>query len=806
MKLPLHRRLSIQITVPIVIIALFILASLSYYLIKAQQEESYRRAELELRSMVIVAQGSLSRILAVGRNDLLAELISEMRVHPQVQHVFLLDSNGEFIADYTVNRASRAVAEFVHELDPALLQQVATTEETDISYHQEHKHFVALVPVIAESTISQQVRRNIFVVVYDHDYSWLQLSSLAIFELGLFLAVLLTLGLLFWLGLQFAIVRPVKTLMIGVERLARRESLDDLHVPAYNELRLLKMALINAAKSRDKYEERLRRLTTAVEQSNDSIIITDLDNRIQYVNKTFTEITGYSADEVMGRDPKLLASGKTSRETYQAMWDALRQGKTWQGELFNRRKDGVEYREWATISPLRNDHGEIINYLASKQNITERRAVEAQLNFLANYDARTGLPNRPQCIAILNNLISQCRPPYLGAALLFDVDDLQRINDVRGFEFGDEILLIISQRINQAIKQDRDAQLGSLGGDLFIVMVPPVYEPDELQLRMLRLVDAVLREVSRPMNVRGERITVTMSAGLVVYPDFGDTAEAVIRHGETAVHHAKDAGGNQLMTFNPAYREELEQHFEIETALRDAIGTTQLHLALQPQHTPDGTMHGVEVLCRWQHPERGRIAPGVFIPIAERSDLIVHLGRWIVAEALQTAAQLPEHLTVAINVSPRHFREADFVPYMLEQIERSGVNPARLVLEVTENLLVDDLQGITDKMNQLKVIGVQLSIDDFGTGYSSLSYLSQLPIDELKIDQGFVQGIGCDSRSKIVETIVSMGQHLGLRIVAEGIETKEQLDFLANLSEHIVCQGYYFHVPMPLSALLEELS
>lgn len=806
MKLPLHRRLSIQITVPIVIIALFILASLSYYLIKAQQEESYRRAELELRSMVIVAQGSLSRILAVDRNDLLAELISEMRVHPQVQHVFLLDSNGEFIADYTVNRASRSVAEFVHELDPALLQQVATTEETDISYHQEHKHFVALVPVIAESTISQQVRRNIFVVVYDHDYSWLQLSSLAIFELGLFLAVLLTLGLLLWLGLQFAIVRPVKTLMTGVERLARRESLDDLHVPAYNELRLLKMALINAAKSRDKYEERLRRLTTAVEQSNDSIVITDLDNRIQYVNKAFTTITGYTPAEVMGHDPKLLASGKTPRETYLAMWKALRNGKTWQGELFNRRKDGVEYREWATISPLRNEQGDIINYLASKQNITERRAAEAQLNFLANYDALTGLPNRPQCIAKLTEFLAQCKPHHFGGALLFDVDDLQRINDVRGFEFGDEILLKLKQRISQVVTQEPNVQLGSLGGDLFIVMVPPFYHHDTLQQYLKNLAETILNEVREPMHICGERIIVTMSAGLVIYPEFGNTAEAIIRYGETAVHHAKDAGGNQLMVFNPAYREALEHHFEIESALRDAIGTKQLHLAVQPQHTPDGTMHGVEILCRWQHPELGRISPGIFIPIAEKSDLIVELGQWIVAEALQVAAQLPDHLTVAINISPRHFREPNLVEQVLEQIHLSGVKPSRLVLEVTENLLVDDLQGITNKINQLKTLGVQFSIDDFGTGYSSLSYISQLPIDELKIDQGFVQGIGCEQQNKIVETIVSMGQHLGLRVVAEGIETKEQLDFLASLSDTIVCQGYYFHAPMSPSALLDEIA
>jgi len=281
-----------------------------------------------------------------------------------------------------------------------------------------------------------------------------------------------------------------------------------------------------------------------------------------------------------------------------------------------------------------------------------------------------------------------------------------------------------------------------------------------------------------------------------MYPEFGDTPESIIRHAETAVHHAKETGGNQLMVYNPSYSYALEQHFEIERALRDAIGTEQLQLHMQPQQLPDGKLVGIEILCRWQHPELGDVSPGVFIPIAEKSDLIVQLGKWIITRALEIAAELPEDLTVAINISPRHFRKYDFVYFIERQLVRSGVSPNRLILEITENLLVDDIQDITLKMKTLKETGVQFSIDDFGTGYSSLSYLTTLAIDELKIDQGFVQGIGHSNQDKIVETIISMGQHLGLRIVAEGVETKEQLDFLQRLSTDVVCQGYYFHKPI----------
>jgi len=527
-------------------------------------------------------------------------------------------------------------------------------------------------------------------------------------------------------------------------------------------------------------------------------VITDLDARIQYVNTTFTEITGYTADEVIGLNPNVLASGNTLKSTYESMWRALTEGKVWQGELYNRRKDGSEYREWATISPLRDDHGNVINYLASKQNITERRAAEAQVNYLAYFDVLTGLPNRTKCSEILQQLLSGREARKYGAVVLLDVDGLQRINDVRGFEFGDQVLLTIKDRLSQVVQHESNATLGNLGGDLFALLLPATGEREHVLAHTQVLIKEALDEISKPLLVDGERIIVTASAGMVMYPEFGDTPESIIRHAETAVHHAKEAGGNQLMVYNPSYSYALEQHFEIERALRDAIGTEQLQLHMQPQQLPDGKLVGIEILCRWQHPELGDVSPGVFIPIAEKSDLIVQLGKWIITRALEIAAELPEDLTVAINISPRHFRKYDFVYFIERQLVRSGVSPNRLILEITENLLVDDIQDITLKMKTLKETGVQFSIDDFGTGYSSLSYLTTLAIDELKIDQGFVQGIGHSNQDKIVETIISMGQHLGLRIVAEGVETKEQLDFLQRLSTEVVCQGYYFHKPMAL--------
>lgn len=785
-------------TAPIILIAFIIIAALSYYLIRAQQEEAYARAELELRSMVIAAQGSLNRMFGLNRTETVPELLSEVHVHPRIEKAFIVDSNSSLMRFYAMNQINPQIERFISELPKNKVLEASRSGVTSIEYHLDHKHFVAIVPVVPPGQLSPQLLRNVFVVEYRHDNTWYQLSSLAINELGAFLFILVFLGVALWLGLQFVIARPVGRMVKALDRFSKHENIGDIKVPTYNELGLLSETLISAAKSRDDYETRLRKLSAAVEQSSDCIVITNLDARIEYVNKTFTDITGYSAEEVMGKNPKILASGNTPKSSYEAMWSALTQGQIWQGELFNRRKDGSEYREWATISPLRNEHGEITNYLASKQNITERRAAEAQVNYLAYFDVLTGLPNRTQCTELLAQMLESREPRKYGAVVLLDVDGLQRINDVRGFEFGDQVLLTLKERLSQVVLHETGAKLGNLGGDLFALLLNASGEREHVLAHTQVLVKEALDEISKPLLVEGERIIVTVSAGMVMYPEYGDTPESIIRHAETAVRHAKEAGGNQLMVYNPSYSYALEQHFEIERALREAIGTDQLQLHMQPQQLADGTVVGIEILCRWQHPELGLISPDTFIPIAEKSDLIVNLGKWIVTRALEIAAELPEHLTVAINISPRHFRKYDFVYFIERQLVRSGISPNRLILEITENLLVDDIQDITLKMKTLKETGVQFSIDDFGTGYSSLSYLTTLPIDELKIDQGFVQGVGCSNQEKIVETVVSMGSHLGLRIIAEGVETKEQLDFLNNLSKDIVCQGYYFHIPMSL--------
>ena len=806
MQLPLWRRLSLQITVPIILLMLAVLLSLSLYILKAQQEEAFERAELELRSMLMVAQGSLNRIFAGSRLEVVAEMLSEVYVHPRVEHAVILNPEGELMRHYALNTISPQVNNFVAGIPKQLLHEASRSGVTTIEYHPEHKHFMAVVPILQGQQLEAAISRNLFVVAYHHDNQWIQTSSLVLRELLLLLMVLALLGVLLWLGLQIVVVRPVRDIIHMLDKFARREPIGNLRNKSYNELGNLSEALIQAATARDEYEKKLRRLTAAVEQSSDSIVITNLDARIEYVNKAFTDITGYSADEVIGRNPKILASGNTPKTTYDSMWSTLTAGKVWQGELYNRRKDGSEYREWATISPLFDEQGEVRNYLASKQNITERRAAEAQIHHLAFYDVLTGLPNRANCTEIIQDMLKARESRKFGAVVLLDLDGLQRINDVRGFEFGDKLLLKVSERLRLLAEHEQGAQLGNLGGDLFALILPPVGEREHVLAHTRILVKEALEDIARPILIEGESVTITSSAGMVLYPEYSDTPEAIIRHAETAVHSAKEKGGNQLTIYNPAYSYELEQRFEIERELREAIATNQLELYVQPQQRIHGELVGVEVLCRWHHPERGMVSPGVFIAIAEMSDLIVDLGNWILSEALEALAQMPSNLTLAINISPRQFRKFDFVYLVERQLLRTGADPKRLILEVTENLFVDDLKDIALKMKTLSESGVQFSIDDFGTGYSSLSYLSDLPLHELKIDQSFVQGVGDENKEKIVETVISMGGHLDLRVVAEGVETQAQLNFLRSQSVDVICQGYYFAKPLPIKDFLAQQS
>ena len=794
------QRLSVQITIPMFVAMLAILLGLTYFMIAAQQQAALNSAQLELRSSVAVAQGSFNRMYTADSTETIPELISEMHVHPRIRNAVIVSVRKDLVAAYEPHLIKGDLQRFLDTVGTDPVQQASNTGKTFIEYHPEHSHLVAAVPIIESLSVNRQSQRNVLLVEYVHAPHWYQLASVPWLPLGLLLLLFFLIGFGLWFSLQRFIARPANKLVAAVTQFGRHGFVNDSRLPLRlpNEFGILAHNVRLAAKERRHREAKLRQLSAAVEQANESIMITDLAGNIEYVNPAFCATTGYSSEEVIGKNPRLLASGRTPASEYQALWQCLSEGKTWQGELYNKTKSGQEFREWATISPLRDEHGNVTQYLASKLNITQRVEAEAKIEYLAYFDALTELPNRTSCIQHIASLVTAAHKGEHGAVILFDLDGLQRINDVRGFEFGDAILKATARRLRAVVANEQNAFVANLGGDLFaVVLTPRKLEQKDVLADAQVLVKLILAELSQPLRVQDEQLSVTASAGIVIYPQDAESADAIIRHAETAVHTAKDAGGNQTAVYDVSYSDVLEKRYEIERELREAINGEGLQLHLQPQVGADKTLLGVEVLLRWQHPEKGMISPAEFIPVAEQTDLIVDLGKWIVRHALLELKRLPAPLTLAINISPRQFRKYDFVYCTERALEESGADPSRLVLEVTENLFVDDTEDIVLKMKALQQSGVQFSIDDFGTGYSSLSYLRKLPLQELKIDKSFVQAIDDAEQRTIVDSVIAIAKTLGLRIVAEGVETQAQADYLASRDDKVVLQGYLFDKPLP---------
>ena len=553
----------------------------------------------------------------------------------------------------------------------------------------------------------------------------------------------------------------------------------------------------------------LLKLSQATEQSPASVIITGLDACIEYVNQAFERISGYQRAEVLGQNPRLLGSGRTPRQTYEAMWSALRRGEAWSGEIINRTKSGHDYVQAVTIAPVRDGTGKTTHYVSVQLDVTAQRRAEEQAHRLAWFDPLTGLANRHRLLDELAGALAAARRTGRHSALLLiNLDRFKRLNDALGHQAGDALLRLLGARL-QHLAQPGDV-LARLSADEF-ALLRNEFDADTgaasaLALRGAQLVHQALAEPFAIDN--GETLNVGASVGVCILPAGpDDTPGEVLRRADTALHRAKAAGGHQSAFFDPAMGQVVSERFAIEQDLRRGLAAGELRLYLQPQVDATGAMVSAEALVRWQHPEQGLVPPGVFIPVAEESDLIAELGDWVLGQVCGCLGELRRQgrrLPISVNVSPRQFHRGDFVARVLRQVAEGGAAPSDLMLEITEGVLVDEVEQVIHKMTQLTRQGVMFSIDDFGTGYSSLAYLKRLPIHELKIDKGFVQDAPRDANgAAVVEAILSVARHLRLKVVAEGVETREQADFL-NARGEVIHQGYLFGRPEPAADLLKR--
>ncbi|WP_050463680.1 bifunctional diguanylate cyclase/phosphodiesterase [Herbaspirillum autotrophicum] len=542
--------------------------------------------------------------------------------------------------------------------------------------------------------------------------------------------------------------------------------------------------------------------------SLEGMMVTDADCNILRVNRAYTTITGYTAEEVVGQAPHLFKSERHGPNFFRDMWDIIRRDGGWQGEIWDRRKNGEVYPIWLTISAVKNDEGVVVNYVGTHHDITDRKIAEEKIKELAFFDALTRLPNRTLLLDRLKQAIAVSTRNRSCSALLFiDIDQFKTLNDTLGHDKGDLLLKQVALRLAASVRANDT--VARVGGDEFVVVLESLHrDPQEAASQTRTVGEKILAVLGNTYQLDDIEYRTTASIGATVFSGRQASIDELLKQADLAMYKSKESGRNALRFFDPAMQAVVLERVALEAGLRKAIEDRELLLHYQAQVLDDGRVTGAEVLVRWQHPERGMVSPAAFIPLAEETGLILPLGCWVLETAcaqLANWARRPEtaHLTIAVNVSAQQFREADFVDTVLDIIRKTGANPERLKLELTESMLVDNVEDIISKMHALKACGVVFSLDDFGIGYSSLSYLKRLPLDQLKIDQSFVRDVLIDPNdASIATTIVALAQSLGLGVIAEGVETAAQRDFLAAAGCHAY-QGYFFCRPVPLAGFEE---
>ena len=556
--------------------------------------------------------------------------------------------------------------------------------------------------------------------------------------------------------------------------------------------------------------EEEQRISAIAFNSQEGMMVTSPEGIIIRINSAFSQLTGYSEAEAIGKTPALLHSGIQGARFYQAMWAELKQKGYWQGEIWNKRKAGGTYAEWLTITAVRAPGGSVSHYVGTFSEITEHKEAEAKIHRLAYYDPLTNLPNRTLLLdRLAQSLANSNRSGHYGALIFIDLDNFKTLNDTMGHDAGDLLLIEVAKRL---VSATRDADtVARQGGDEFVLILDDLGVTDTGAAMQARAIaSSILQEIARPFWYGGHEFFFTASIGICLFHNHDEAVESLFKHADIAMYQVKSGGRNALRFFDPAMQRALDNYSALQSDLRAAAEKGQLLLYYQAQFNADQHILGAEALLRWQHPTRGLLYPIDFIPLAEETGLIVPVGRWALTTAcrqLKAWAAFPvlRELTLAVNVSVLQFRQENFESEFAQILAETGANPALLKIELTESVMLDTVCDTVERMHRLKKLGVQFSLDDFGTGYSSLMYLKRLPLDQLKIDKSFVQDLTLNANdTAIVSTIISMGTTLGLSIIAEGVETSGQRQCLLDCGCHQF-QGFLLSRPLPVAEFEKQV-
>lgn len=578
----------------------------------------------------------------------------------------------------------------------------------------------------------------------------------------------------------------------------------DLLVELANDL-AYGIAALHTKAEHERARKDLQLAAKVFEQATEAILITDTDRKILTVNRSFTTITGYTHEEVLGRNPKVLRSDRQDASFFDNLWASINQTGHWMGEIWNRRKSGEVFPAFESISAIRDEHGQLTNYLAVLADISKHKHNEEQIRYLTQHDALTGLANRSLLLERLEQtMIHASRSKRLVAVIILNIDRFKVINDSLGHVAGDTVLKEIAGRLTEYIRPGDI--VARLGGDEFVLVLSDVAAENDVAL----LPQNLLTAITAPMVVDDQEMVVTASLGVALFPRDGELASTLLRNADAAIHRAKESGSSSIQFYAPEMNARMLERFELESGLRRAIERQEFILYYQPKvELLRGHIVGAEALIRWQHPAKGMVPPNDFIALAEETGLIVPIGEWVIETACrQLKCWQDEGFTdiiLSVNLSGRQFQQENLADMVARVVQENGLQAQHLELEITETAAMHDPEKTITILHRLKKIGVRISLDDFGTGYSSLNYLKRFPIDILKIDQSFIRDVTSNPEDAAITcSVISLAHSLKHEVIAEGVETEAQLSFLRrNRCDKI--QGYYFSRPLPAEDFVELL-
>ncbi|MCL6263005.1 GGDEF domain-containing phosphodiesterase [Craterilacuibacter sp. RT1T] len=809
-----YRALSLRLLLPLAVIIAFMLSVMLSlgWMRQIETQSIHEQADALLRS----ESARLSRLAATLQQHNPAQLEAEVMLtgaKSDSMETALVNADGQVRYASRSERKGQAAALALPAWDGAGFALARSGVKARLSHDAHNKKLSIMMPYTMAASPHEisALERGVVWIRYDYSQNMTAGLSHGLWQrLPEWLGMLLFAGILSW-WVRGNVAIPLADLL-GRSRALQQGRLDlppvaEQGVAEIRELvQVFNAGLERTRQDRDSLlanQASLQLAQQVFDAATEGILVTDVNSRIIAVNPAFTDITGYSATDALGNTPTLLASGRHDTEFFRQFHRTLKQTGLWQGEIWNKRKNGEIYPQWLMVRAIRNEEdGSINRYVALFSDLACIYRAQEDARRLALYDSLTQLPNRKLLLEKLDETLSRQGGV---AVLVLNINRFNKINEARGMQAGDQLLCSVGERL---AAQFPHALLAHLTGDEFAILQTnlPASRREAASV-MMHLANDVQASVALPIELQGSPVQLSVSIGIALASGDEDASELMLM-AQTALSRARRQSGGYIAFFESSMGDIARKRFDIERDLRLAIAEGELRLYLQHQVNTQGQVCALEALVRWAHPVRGLVPPGEFITVAEESGLIIELDNWVLTAACQALAQLAaagSPISIAVNVSPKHFAQDNFVDTVLATLEREGASPNRLLLEITEGLLLDKFDEARAKMAALSEAGIRFSIDDFGTGYSSLAYLKQLPIHELKIDQSFVRNLPGDKNDgALVDTIISIARHLGLAIVAEGVETQAQQHFLAARGE-LTLQGYLFARPMPAQTVIDTL-